>query len=265
MATQPSHSLFSEGPADGICNPHRPCPRCSLVMVVGLRFDAFHAKFGRLPEPDEPLFFDPDRDHPTLASPSEIRDQVIAAASTAGLKASRLLRQLGLNSIRLGATRSANAGASNSRTSRAPKAGKAAGRGLGELIRRQRRQLDLTQQELASRIGTSVPYIGHLETGKRRPSDKVVTKLAETLRMDPRELYLLANPATKDLVSAPAAPDSASTWELFLKDQRLRQTYNITAEEIETLSQVAMLGEVRSSLDYLYILNTIRQALGKAP
>lgn len=57
---------------------------------------------------------------------------------------------------------------------------------FGAVIRARRRQLDLTQEELARRVGTSVPYIGHLETEKRHPSEKIVTGLTEVLGLDPR-------------------------------------------------------------------------------
>jgi predicted transcriptional regulator len=36
-------------------------------------------------------------------------------------------------------------------------------RTYGQVIRERLRQLDLTQQEVAQRIKTSTPYIGHLE------------------------------------------------------------------------------------------------------
>jgi hypothetical protein len=37
----------------------------------------------------------------------------------------------------------------------------------------------------------------------------------------------------------------------------------MTDQEMQTLSQVALMGEVRSSRDFLFILNTIRQAFGQ--
>jgi len=39
-------------------------------------------------------------------------------------------------------------------------------RTFGQVIRDRRRQLDLTQQEVARRIKTSTPYVGHLESKK---------------------------------------------------------------------------------------------------
>ena len=137
-------------------------------------------------------------------------------------------------------------------------------RSFGQVIRDRRRQLDLTQEEVARRINTSTPYIGHLESGKRHPSEKVVTKLADVLGLDRRETFFLANPGAKELLSQQSPSHSAtSPWEEFRRDERLRRIHNIAAEEMETLSHVALMGDVRSSRDFVYILNTIRQALGR--
>ena len=133
---------------------------------------------------------------------------------------------------------------------------------FGTVIRARRRQLDLTQEELARRIETSVPYIGHLETGKRHPSEKLVTKLAEVLGLDPRELFFLANPETQRLISRHQESNGASVWESFCKDESLRKIHNISDQEMQALAGVSRLGEVRDPWDFLFILNTIRQALG---
>jgi transcriptional regulator with XRE-family HTH domain len=135
-------------------------------------------------------------------------------------------------------------------------------RTFGRVIREQRRKLDLTQQEIARRIKTSTPYIGHLESGKRHPSEKVIARLAEVLGLDHRELYFLANPNALRLVSAD--PESKrSAWEQFRRDERLRRMHGITDAELRTLEQVSTLGEIRSPRDFIYILNTIRHALGR--
>ncbi|HEV3113697.1 MAG TPA: helix-turn-helix transcriptional regulator [Candidatus Binataceae bacterium] len=131
------------------------------------------------------------------------------------------------------------------------------------LIRNRRRQLDLTQEEVAQRIGTSIPYVGHLEANRRHPSEKIVIKLAKVLGLDPRELFFLANPETKVLVSQKPGSSEASAWDAFSRNPKLRKIHGITDQEMDTLSQVALMGEVRSSGDFIFILNTIRHALGK--
>ena len=73
---------------------------------------------------------------------------------------------------------------------------------FGKLPRERRRLLNLTQEELAGRIRVSMPFVGHLETGHRRPSEKTIAKLAKVLRLDQQELFILANPRTRDFLRA---------------------------------------------------------------
>jgi transcriptional regulator with XRE-family HTH domain len=133
---------------------------------------------------------------------------------------------------------------------------------FGSVVRARRRQLDLTQEELARRTRTSVPYIGHLETGKRHPSEKIVARLAEVLGIEPRELFFLANPGTQRLISRNQESDGVTSWETFRNDNALRKIHNISDQEMQALSGVSRLGEVRDPRDYLFILTAIRQALG---
>ena len=136
-------------------------------------------------------------------------------------------------------------------------------RSFGQIIRERRRQLDLTQEEVARRIKTSTPYVGHLESGKRHPSDKIVNRLSEVLGLDSRELFFLANPRDHALLN-PASPDNpTSAWEQFKGNEQLRRVHNISAEEMDMLSRVALLGEVREPRDFIYILNTVRHAVGR--
>ena len=130
-------------------------------------------------------------------------------------------------------------------------------------IRSLRHSLGLTQEEIARRIGTTTPYVGHLESGKRHPSENVVVKLADALGIDRAELFLLANPQAEAIITQPAVSSGGSSWEQFRKDKQLHRIHNISAEEMALLSRVDMLGRVRSPRDFLFILNTIRQALGR--
>ena len=136
---------------------------------------------------------------------------------------------------------------------------------FGDVIRRRRRELELTQEQVAARVKTSTPYVGHLEAGKRHPSDKIVTRLAEVLGLDRRELFFLANPHAAALLST--QPDTAevsvSAWDQFRKNDQLRRIHNVSNDEMNMLSQVALLGEVQSPRDLVFILNTVRHAVGR--
>ena len=136
-------------------------------------------------------------------------------------------------------------------------------RTFGQVIRERRRQLDLTQEEVARRIKTSTPYVGHLESGKRHPSDKILTRMAEVLGLDRRELFFLANPRAQALLSPEVETPAESAWEDFRKNEQLRRVHNVTGSEMEMLSRVALLGDVRSPRDFIYILNTVRHAVGR--
>jgi transcriptional regulator with XRE-family HTH domain len=140
---------------------------------------------------------------------------------------------------------------------------KAIQRTFGTVIRERRRQLDLTQDEVGRRIKTSTPYIGHLEAGKRHPSEKVVARLSEVLGLDSRELFFLANPRARGLLSTPNSGPRRSAWDEFRRDERIRRAHNISADEMDVLERIAAMGEARAARDFIYILNAIRQALGR--
>jgi transcriptional regulator with XRE-family HTH domain len=136
-------------------------------------------------------------------------------------------------------------------------------RTFGQVIRERRRQLDLTQQEVGRRIKTSTPYVGHLESGKRHPSDKVLSRLAEVLALDRRELFFLANPGTVELLKTQDGSGKRSAWDEFRKDDRLRRTLSIASDEMDLLSRLASMGEIQSAREFVYVLNTLRHALGR--
>src|SRR5271167_3662078 len=134
--------------------------------------------------------------------------------------------------------------------------------GFAEVICNRRRELDLTQTEVASRIKASTSYVGKLESGKRHPSNLIVTRLAKALRLDRRELFFLANPHTEASLSAQpdGAEVSASVWDQFRKDKQRRRIHNVSKAEMKMLSQLVgcNFAGFRSPRDLIFILNTIR-------
>lgn len=136
-------------------------------------------------------------------------------------------------------------------------------RSFGAEIRERRRRLDLTQEEVGKLIGTSTPYIGHLESGKRHPSEKVIARLSEVLGLSGRDLFFLANPGAHELVDGSSPEHRRKAWEEFRRDARIRRAFNIAADEMDLLERVAAMGEVRAPRDLIYVLNAVRQALGR--
>ena len=132
---------------------------------------------------------------------------------------------------------------------------------FGRLIRERRRLLNLTQEELARRIRVSMPFVGHLETGHRRPSEKTIAKLAKVLGLDQQELFLLANPGTRALFRSHSPDSTGSAWDQLKRNRRLHRAHKISLTEMSMLERAALLGEAESPEDFIFILNTVRRLL----
>ena len=61
---------------------------------------------------------------------------------------------------------------------------------LGANIRKQRKELKLTQFELSIQADVTEDYIQFLETGKRKPSLDVLARIADALKVEPYELLM---------------------------------------------------------------------------
>ena len=132
---------------------------------------------------------------------------------------------------------------------------------FGNLIRERRRLLNLTQEELARRIRVSMPFIGHLETGHRSPSEKTITKLAKVLGLDQRELFLSANPGARKFLRSLPLDSTRSAWDQFKRNQQLHRAHKISLTEMSMLERAALLGDAESPEDFIFILNTVRRLL----
>lgn len=63
---------------------------------------------------------------------------------------------------------------------------------LGDYLREQRRQAELSLRQLADMTGVSNPYLSQIERGLRRPSAEVLNQLAKALRVSAEALYVRA-------------------------------------------------------------------------
>src|SRR5512132_3894591 len=73
---------------------------------------------------------------------------------------------------------------------------------FGYWIRRRRKALDLTQGDLAGRVGCAVIIIQKIEADARRPSRQIAERLAEALALPPEERAAFLHAARAEL-----APD----------------------------------------------------------
>jgi predicted transcriptional regulator len=99
---------------------------------------------------------------------------------------------------------------------------------LGQLIRTGRCQLDLTQKEVAKgRAKISQAYVGIIESGKRRPADTIVARLAKVLDLGGRDLLSLLHPRTHAILNS--TPDNlVSAWKQFKHDNLVRRLHQIS-------------------------------------
>ncbi|WP_407838427.1 helix-turn-helix domain-containing protein [Streptomyces sp. DSM 116496] len=63
---------------------------------------------------------------------------------------------------------------------------------LGEYLREQRRQAQLSLRQLADAAGVSNPYLSQIERGLRKPSADILQQLAKALRISAETLYVQA-------------------------------------------------------------------------
>jgi transcriptional regulator with XRE-family HTH domain len=63
---------------------------------------------------------------------------------------------------------------------------------LGEYLREQRRNAQLSLRQLADAAGVSNPYLSQIERGLRKPSAEILQQLAKALRISAETLYVRA-------------------------------------------------------------------------
>ncbi len=134
---------------------------------------------------------------------------------------------------------------------------------LGEMVKHRRQTLRLTQRQLAEMLGVKGSHVAYLERGRRRPSLALLKRLADVLELDRWQLFLLAYPEAKPLLSSSAAPapleDPAKAWQRFVNTRTLRTRYQITRREVQALKHLSLLGYVLTELEFLAVLTLIRQ------
>ena len=83
---------------------------------------------------------------------------------------------------------------------------------FGTWIKRRRRALDLTQQELAQRVGCSNSLIFKIESDERRPSRQIAELLAQHLEIPPNERDLFLKVARQEKAVDGLEPLNAPLW-----------------------------------------------------
>lgn len=60
---------------------------------------------------------------------------------------------------------------------------------FGDRIKHLRKGLDMTQEDLAFRVGVDRSYMGFLERGEKNPTLKNIAKIADALKISLSELF----------------------------------------------------------------------------
>jgi len=134
---------------------------------------------------------------------------------------------------------------------------------LGSVVRENREQLRMSQRELADQVGVKASHIAYIEGNQRRPSLRLLLRIADLLGLDRWELFMLSHPDAADLVRdvrMPAKSKPGDAWRKFAADRGLHKRHNIAPRELKLLRQVSQVQDVSCAKHFLFILNSIRQA-----
>ncbi len=133
---------------------------------------------------------------------------------------------------------------------------------LGQVLKSQRQALGLTQRELASRAGVKASHVAHLELGKRKLTLGLLNRFAKALKLKYEKLLILAYPEAKFLLGSRQRIASRDwAWREFTNNKALLTRYNVQPRELTVLAQTNQLGRIIAPSDFLFILNSMRQAV----
>ena len=134
------------------------------------------------------------------------------------------------------------------------------------MVKHRRQTLGLSQRKLAEMLGVKGSHVAYLEMGRRSPSLALLKRLADVLQLDQWQLFLLAHPEAKSLLSSSTTPapreDPTKGWRRLANTRALRGRYHITPREIQALKHLSLLGYVLTELEFLAVLTLIRRPGG---
>jgi transcriptional regulator with XRE-family HTH domain len=138
-------------------------------------------------------------------------------------------------------------------------------RTLGHVLKQRREALGYTQRELARKLGVKASHVAYLENGRRRPSLSLIARIANTLGLEKQDLFVLTHPEARTLIGAQRRPRAVrrgdQAWRDFASNHALHRRHQIKPRELKVLKNVNLLGRVSTPRQFLFILNSIRQAM----
>lgn len=136
---------------------------------------------------------------------------------------------------------------------------------LGQVLKTRREKIELSQQELAAKLGIAADDVANLESDRgARPSFPLLSRAAELLGLEKDRLFELAEMRMNSLAGAgkviPHRKSNGTVWSTFARDQALLDRYNIKPHELRALAQVSLMGKATDTEALLFILETMRKA-----
>jgi transcriptional regulator with XRE-family HTH domain len=114
---------------------------------------------------------------------------------------------------------------------------------LGQLLRARRAALRLTQRSFAEKLGVEVGHVAFIESGRRKPSLKLVARIADSLGLDRQDVLFLARPEARALLS-PRESEPRKTpplsWQRFIKNRALIDKIVPILEQHRELTTILM-------------------------
>jgi transcriptional regulator with XRE-family HTH domain len=130
---------------------------------------------------------------------------------------------------------------------------------LGPYVRRRREALAMSQTALANALHVSGSYVNYIESGRRRPSLRLLARIAKELGLDEQKLFRLAHPEAAAILRT--KPKTTDAWRKFSTNKAIRARYRISNRELDILERVNALGEISDPRHFLFILTSIRQSM----
>jgi transcriptional regulator with XRE-family HTH domain len=134
---------------------------------------------------------------------------------------------------------------------------------FGRYLNRWRERAGLTQREFAKILGVQASYVSYIEQNKREPSLSLLLRVASTIGIDAREAFLLVHPECESFVGPSKKIVREDAWTRFSSNRRVLLRWRVTRSEMLFLKRLNTLGIVSDPRSFLFVLNSVRQALQK--
>ena len=132
-------------------------------------------------------------------------------------------------------------------------------RNLGRILKAARQARGMSQLEVAHAVGIDPAHVTYLEADQRHPSLPVLSRLVEVLGLGERAI-LLAYPEVRAFLKHESR-ETSDPWHEFIGNKELIARHHIQPGELRVLAQINRLGQAAAASDFLFILNSIRQAM----